>query len=118
MMVCNFQVFGAVEDTAVTSSLEDEYSQCLSWQEDCTTTFSAPEDVENKLNCLNRYGKSFTPDFCLQQHSASSDKFSYPLRNKYQCLANKKSKYGKVKVDRDVTDCIAIGKEFLVEECL
>jgi hypothetical protein len=56
MMICNPQVFAAVDSPSTKSSLTDQYSQCLSWQSDCSTQFSAPLDIENKLICLDRYG--------------------------------------------------------------
>ena len=48
---------------------------------DCSS-LTNPED---KFNCLERYGKARTPEYCVERWQAT-DRSQYPLKNKYDCL--------------------------------
>ena len=87
-------------------------------REACYDIFPSVDDAENRYNCLERYGKLKTKDYCLEFTKANHPIFYYPLKNKYTCLTTVNSDFLPVLVAQEVTDCINEYYDYPTERCL
>lgn len=83
----------------------------------CVDTFTSPDQIETKTLCLKKFGVKATPQYCLESLKVKSDKFYYPIKNKYKCLTNPKMEW-KVKIDSEAARCLNLYHSFQVENCL
>jgi len=55
--------------------------------------------------------------YCLETLRVVSEKFFYPTKNKYTCLANSKLGW-KIKLDDKANECLNLYFDYEVEKCL
>lgn len=73
---------------------------------------------ENLYNCLELFGFDKTADFCLEEQAVTSDKISYPLKNKYQCLSAITGPGSNVNIQDEAAECLSLFFDYKVEQCL
>lgn len=90
---------------------------CEQFQDKCKEIFSDQKDGVNKFNCLERYGykPGMLSEKCLVQSSVTMPQFYYPLKNKYDCLADPKKA---TILDSTASECLNMFNEYTVENCL
>ena len=74
--------------------------------------------VEDKYNCLEKFGFDRAADYCINMESYTSSKYNYRLKNKYECLTSSESDYPSVHVADEVYSCLNLYNDYSVEACL
>ena len=87
LTICDVQIEVKVIDLQLEKQLDQNLANCKTLQNTCRSLFPSLLQSENKINCLESYGVQKSADFCLTQLKANPDKFSYPLKHKYECLS-------------------------------
>ena len=74
--------------------------------------------MEDKYNCLEKFGFKRQADYCINMESYTSPKYNYRLKNKYQCLSSSESDYASVYLADEVYSCLNLYNDYSVEACL